>query len=278
MDKKSLAVIVLTLDEERHIRRCLESVKDITSQIIIVDCGSADDTLEIARTFGAEIYSHPFINQAEQFNWALDNIDIKSEWILRLDADEYLTPELAKEIKSALHGADDGVCGFYMKRRVYFMGRWIRHGGCYPIWLLRLFRNGAGRSEEREMDEHIVLGRGKTARLRNDFIDENLSDLRWWTDKHNGYSSREAEERTRNEKASRNTVVKGQAGRKRFIKNRFYAKLPLFLRSFAYFIFRYVFFGGFLDGKEGLIFHFLQGCWHQFLIDAKIFENRTKKD
>ncbi|KKU14660.1 MAG: family 2 glycosyl transferase [Candidatus Jorgensenbacteria bacterium GW2011_GWA2_45_9] len=241
MDKKSLAVIVLTLDEERHIRRCLESVKDITSQIIIVDCGSADGTLEIARTFGAEI-------------------------------------ELAKEIKSALHGVDDGVCGFYMKRRVYFMGRWIRHGGCYPIWLLRLFRNGAGRSEEREMDEHIVLGRGKTARLRNDFIDENLSDLRWWTDKHNGYSSREAEERTRNEKASRNTVVKGQAGRKRFIKNRFYAKLPLFLRSFAYFIFRYVFFGGFLDGKEGLIFHFLQGCWHQFLIDAKIFENRTKKD
>jgi hypothetical protein len=160
------------------------------------------------------------------------------------------------------------------------MGKWIRHGGYYPTWILRLFKKGRAKSEERAMDEHIVLLEGKSARLKNDFIDEMRKSLEWWTAKHNNYSTREAEERMKIEERKpgvSESKLEGQAKRKRAIKNNFYLKLPLFFRAFLYFIYRYFIRLGFLDGKEGLIFHFLQGFWHQFLIDAKIYEKRKNR-
>ncbi len=265
--KPSVSVIILTLNEETNIERCLKSVADWAAEIIVVDSGSTDLTLEIAERFGARVAKHAFKNQADQFNWALDNLEIKSDWILRLDADEYILPELAEEIKSVI-GSTSAVNGYYIKRRVYFMGRWIKHGGYYPTWILRLFRKGEGRSEDRIMDEYIILLEGRAGRLKNDFADDNRKSLSDWTMKHNDYSSREVAARF----GEPDAPIGGSAGRKRWVKNNFYLRLPLFFRSFAYFIYRYFFCLGFLDGKEGLIYHTLQGFWHQFLTDAKTYE------
>ena len=295
----SISLIVLTLNEELHLKRCLESVGRIVSQIIIIDSGSTDKTLDIAHSFSADVYSHKFKNQADQFNWALENADIKGDWILKLDADEYLTKELREEIsfflnpltprlrsglrfrlgfeKKQISSFDTDINGFYMKRRVVFMGRWIRHGGYYPRWFLRLFRKGKGRSEIREMDEHLVLTEGKAGKLKNDFVDENLKDLYSWTAKHNDFSSREAKERYQaSQSAMKGSFSGSQSERTRWMKNSIYLKLPKFFRAFLYFKYRYILRLGFLDGKEGFIFHFLQGLWHQFLIDAKMHEKEKE--
>ncbi|MBI4159830.1 glycosyltransferase family 2 protein [Candidatus Wolfebacteria bacterium] len=273
--KLPITAIILTYNEEINLPHCLESIKDWVSEILVVDSGSADRTREIAKKYGAKIYERQFKNQADQFNWAVDNVKIKTDWILRLDADERMTEKLWAELAGTLTRTNAGeVTGFYMKRRVYFMGRWIKHGGYYPTWFLRLVRKGAARYEERSVDEHMVLLRGRAQKLEHDFVDENKKDLSWWTKKQNNYSTREAGERLK-QVSSIKYQVSGQAGRKRKLKS-LYLILPLFGRAFGYFIYRYIFRFGFLDGREGLIFHFLQGCWHQFLIDAKMYENRIR--
>lgn len=273
--RPSIAAIILTFNEEVNLEKCLKSIDELVDEIFIVDSYSADKTLEIAEKYGAKIVQHSFKNQADQFNWALDNLDIKSEWILRLDADEYLTEELKKEISYEIRNQYENtklqkdVNGYYIKRRVYFIGRWIKHGGYYPVWFLRLWRKNKARMEDREMDEHAILLEGRAERLKNDFVDDNKKPLEDWISKHNDYSSREARARLKE------LITNNQQPATKW--KRFYLKLPLFGRAFLYFIYRYIFRLGFLDGKEGLIFHFLQGCWHQFLIDAKIYERRHQK-
>jgi len=268
--KLSISVIILTYNEEIHLERLLKNIADWADEIFVVDSYSTDNTVQIAKRYGCKIVQHSFENQAQQFNWALENLDIKNEWILRLDADEYLTEELKEEIKKLLRNTNliqkyesTNINGFYIKRRVYFMGRWIKHGGYYPIWFLRLFKKGKAKPEQRAMDEHIVLLEGRAERLKNDFIDDNKKGLSDWIQKHNNYASREAAD-----------VLRGDYGTK---KKKIYYRLPLFCRVFLYFFYRYFIRLGFLDGKEGLIFHFLQGFWYRFLIDAKIYEARKQK-
>jgi len=279
--KLPISAIILTYNEELNLESCLKNIADWANEIIIIDSFSADKTLEIAKKYTNKIAQRTFVNQAEQFNWALDNLNIKNDWILRLDADEYLTEELKQEIDriNLSSSQDDNINGYYMKRRVYFMGRWIKHGGYYPTRLLRLFRKGKARSELRAMDEHIVLSEGKAEKLKNDFIDDNKKDLTWWINKHNNYASREAEE-IKNIRTSDvlniNGKLNGQVARKRWFKENFYHRLPLFCRAFFYFLYRYFFRLGFLDGKEGLIFHFLQGFWYRFLVDAKLYEAKKE--
>lgn len=296
--KIPVSVIILTFNEELNIENCLKSIADWASEIIIVDSFSSDRTLEIVKKYTLNIVKHSFVNQAEQFNWALDNLKIKNDWIFRLDADEYLTEELKEEISSSLNpftprsaglrfrlgfgekeiSSSPEVNGYYIKRRVYFMNRWIKYGGYYPVWFLRLFRKGKARSEERKMDEHIILSEGQAGKLENDFIDDNKKDLSWWIEKHNNYASREAIERMDCQLEINNHGEKmgGQAARKRWLKDNFYYRLPLFCRAFCYFIYRYFFLLGFLDGREGLIFHFLHAFWYRFLVDAKIYEYRQR--
>lgn len=274
MQRTSVSAIILTYNEEENLRHCLLSIQGLASEIIVIDSGSTDKTVSIAEFFGAKVLIHEFRNQAESFNWALAHASPSGEWILRLDADEYLTPELSREIEETLENAPAEISGFYIKRRLYFMGRWIKHGGYYPTWLLRLFRKGMAKSEEREMDEHIVLLCGKHAYLENDFVDDNKKDLESWTAKHNKFSSREVLARSKEQEVFH---LSGQARRKRWLKESFYMRLPLFFRSLAYFIYRYIFRLGFLDGVEGLIYHTLQGFWHQFLIDSKEYEAFNKR-
>ena len=271
-----LSVIILTYNEEIHIRRCIENVNQIARKVYVVDCHSTDGTQEIARSLGAEVVEHDWPgNQAAQFNWALDNLPIETEWILRLDADEYLLPELIEELKEKLPLLSNDITGIFFNRRHIFLNRWMK-GGIYPVKLLRTFRYGHGRYEQRMMDEHIVLSDGNAIEFKNDFCDHNLNNLSWFCKKHVDYAVREAAEmldaelnlsgHTQNESA-----FTKQAKEKRR-KKESYSKKPLFWRSFAYFLYRYFLKGAWRDGKEGFIFTFIQGWWYRTLVDAKVLE------
>lgn len=284
MTKLPITLIVLTRDEELNLPHCLRTSADHVQQIVVVDSGSTDGTLAIARQYGADIYEHPFNNQAEQFNWTLDNAEISGKWVLRLDADEVISPELWREIRETLSGGVPAdVNGFYLKRRVYFRGKWIKHGGYYPTWLLRLFRKDTARSEERAMDEHIVLAGGRAPQLQNDFKDENHKGLGWWFAKHRNYAAREAQAMLEEKRsATRYDLHGSQPERKKWIKNNVYLRLPIFIRPFIYFIYRYFLRAGFLDGFRGLVFHFLQGFWYRLLVDIRyasltLSAKRTRK-
>lgn len=271
-----ISVIILTFNEELHIKRCIESVNEIAKDIFIVDSFSNDNTTEIADSLGAKVFKNKWENNhAKQFNWALDNLPITTKWVLRLDADEYLTPELQKEIKEGLPHLTEDINGIVFKRRHIFLGKWIKRG-TYPVKLLRLFKYKKAICEQRWMDEHIVLLEGEAVEFQNDFVDHNLNNLTWWTAKHIGYAIREAIdlldiELGLIENKNANVKLSPQAAHKRQKKYR-YARQPLFVRSFLYFIYRYIFKLGFLEGKEGFLWHFLQGWWYRTLVDAKIFE------
>jgi len=272
-----LSVIILTHNESKHIERCIRSLLQITDKIFIIDSFSTDNTVALASALGAVVRQNPWVSYAFQFNYGIENNPFKTTWLMRMDADEYITYDLALELNQTLHQTPHDTTGLYVKRRVLFMNKWIKRGGYYPIWLLRIWRNGKGICEELWMDEHIKLSEGTTAQLQNDIVDHNLNNLTWWTQKHNNYAIREVIDLLNikynfDEKA---TVIPNfwgnQEQRTRYLKIK-YAGLPLFTRPFLYFIFRYIVKLGFLDGKKGLIWHFLQGFWYRFLVDAKIFE------
>jgi glycosyltransferase involved in cell wall biosynthesis len=277
LTEDNISVIILTYNEEVHIERCIASVSDLANQIFLVDSYSTDKTCELAESLGAKVYRNKWVNHAIQFNWALDNLPITTDWVFRLDADEIVTESLKKRIVEINTKLKEEVTGIYIRRRMHFMGKWIRNGGMYPIYIMRLFRFGNGYCEQRWMDEHIKLTKGTAIALKGDIIDNNLNNIRWWTGKHSNYALREAIELLNIKFAlmpEDGIVPKftgSQEQRKRWLKVR-YASLPLFVRPFLYFIYRYFLKMGFLDGKQGLVWHFLQGFWYRFLVDATLYE------
>lgn len=251
----------------------------------MIDSPSTDRTVEICKEFpNVEVVVHKYpSNQAEQFNWALDNLKIDTAWILRMDADEYLLPELVKEIEEKLPNQPEEITGIELKRRHIFMGKWVRHG-IYPVVMMRMCRTGCGRYASRLMDEHMVLNQGRSIVMENDFCDHSLINISDYCRKHLDYAQREAAVVLDEMYAlSTDSMVKGmsdlgeeeslgeQAKGKHKKKGK-YNSLPLFWRSFAYFVFRYIIKGGFLDGKEGFIFAFIQGWWYRLMVDAKVLE------
>ena len=273
----NVTAVILTFNEEQHLARCIASVQAVATNVVVVDCYSTDATLDIARAHGARVLQHAWVNHAAQFNWALTQLGADTEWVLRIDADEVLTPVLIEEIRTRLPGIGPEIDGVYWGRRMTFQGRLIRHGGVFPVRVLRLFRHGRGQCENRWMDEHIKVA-GPTADFAGEMIDDNLNSLTWWTDKHNRYASREAvdllnlEYRFMPHDSVASLRGGKQAGVKRWLKERVYARLPGGLRAFAYFFYRYVLRLGFLDGQAGTAFHFLQGFWYRYLVDAKVVE------
>ena len=258
--KTRLSVIILTYNECLHIRRCLERIRPLASEVFVVDCHSTDGTQAIARELGATVVEHDWPGcQAEQMRWALDNLPLTGDWVLRLDADEYLLPELVEEIRARLDTLPPDVTGVELRRRHIFQGRWVRHG-IYPVCLLRLFRRGAAESRQRLMDEKLVLLHGRAVTFAHDFVDHNLQDLSWWTRKHDTYALREAADLFLANDATS--------------KKRLYRRLPLFWRAAAYFVYRYFLRLGFLDGRQGFLWAFLQGWWYRTLVDAKLIELR----
>ena len=279
MKKLDLSVIILTSNEEIHIKRCLDRICDVAKEVFVVDCFSTDKTLEIAKQYPeVTILQNKWVNHAIQFNWALDNAPIKTKWVLRLDADEYLTDELKTELREKLDALDDEYTGIILRLQRVFMGRTIRRGGTGNVRQMRIFQYGKARSEVRQMDEHIALLEGKPVEFQGEWADDNLNDISWWTQKHIGYAIREAVDLldieyalTGSATADESIQITEDAKTKR-MKKHSYAKKPLFWRSFAYFCYRYFFRLGFLEGKEGFMWHFFQGWWYRSLVDAKVWE------
>ena len=277
LESLDLTVLILTLNEEQHIQRCLESIAGLARRIVIVDSGSTDRTVSIANEMGAAVYSNKFINYSLQLNWGLDNADIQTNWVMRLDADEVLTHKLRHELTRNLSQLSESIAGLTINRQIHFMGKWIKHGGMYPIRMLRIWRYGRGRCEDRWMDEHIVVD-GSIVYIDADIADINLNRITWWVSKHNSYATREAIDLLMLN-AQSNTGLDGKpdmfsrnARIKRWVKHTVYAKLPIGIRAAAYFVYRYVVLLGFVDGWPGFTWHFLQGFWYRFLVDVKVYE------
>ncbi|MFD1294223.1 glycosyltransferase family 2 protein [Lutibacter holmesii] len=273
----TITAIILTFNEEQHIERCINSLKESVTEIIIVDSYSTDRTIEIAQNLGVKTFQNPWKNYATQFNWALDNCGIKSEWVWRIDADEYYELNTTIDLKKTLTNLENDITGVYIKRKIVFMGKPLLHGGWFPVWHLKIWKHKRGFCENRWMDEHIKLVEGDTTKLDIVQVDENLNDLTWWTEKHNSYATREMVDLLDTKYCifSENSVDPNFFGtgeqRKRYLKLA-YLKFPLFVRPFIYFSYRYFFKLGFLDGKSGFVWHVLQGFWYRFLVDAKIYE------
>lgn len=276
--KLDITVIILTYNEELHIRRCLENVCPIAKKVYVIDSPSTDNTVVICGEFPeVEVVVHKYPgNQAEQFNWALDNVRIDTEWVLRLDADEYLLPELVDELKKKLPAMEEGVSALSLSLARSFMGKVLRHGIVDDIKIVRIFRTGKARYEKRIMDEHLSILDGKTLEMEHQFIDDSRIPIGQFIRKHENYASREAillldAEYNLTPTASIPQEHGKEVEKKRAQKAK-YAKMPLFWRAFAYFVYRYIIKLGFLDGKEGFLWDFLQGWWYRTLVDAKIFE------
>ena len=272
-----VAAIVLTYNEEKNLPDCLASLSGWVLQLFVVDSGSTDGTVAIAREFGAEVFTHPFEHYGAQRNWALDNLPLAAPWVLNVDADERVTPELRQSIEEVLERADPDVDGSLMSRRTMFLGRWIRHGGHYPAWHLRLFRAGTGHCEDRLYDQHFFC-EGPVRQLEGDLIDTLTPNIAVFSQRHIRWAMLEAEEQ--DDHAASVGRIAGRRGgnaieRRRWLRDS-YARLPLFVRPLMYFLYRYVARLGFLDGRPGLIFHFLQGFWYRFLVDAFVFERRSR--
>lgn len=279
MEKLDLSVIILTGNEEIHMKRCLDRVCNVAKEVFVIDCFSTDKTLEIAQQYPeVTILQNKWVNHAVQFNWALDHAPIKTQWVLKLDADEYLTNELVEEMREKMPSLSDEYTGIVLHLRRVFMGRTIRRGGTNNVTQMRIFRYGMARAEVRQMDEHIELLEGKAIEFKGEWADDNLNNISWWTQKHVGYAIREAVDLldieydlTGTATADANVQITEGAKAKRARKHS-YAKKPLFWRSFAYFCYRYFLRLGFLEGKEGFMWHFFQGWWYRSLVDAKVWE------
>lgn len=275
---QDISAFIITYNEELHIRRAIENARKYAREVYILDSYSTDNTCNIAKSMGAHVYKRKFTYHADQLNWGLDNIPFATEWIWRQDADEYLTDELIAEIEKVLPLTRKEVNAFTAPCLRKFMGRYIKHG-IIPLELLRLFRRGHARWENKKMDEHIYITDGIVGTFCNAFYDDSLMTLTEWTQKHNNYATKEAIDLLCSEYGlheGSNVVNSGEhsmAVRKKKLK---YIKLPLFWRSFAFFVYRYFFRLGFLDGKEGFLWHFLQGFWYRTLADAKVFEIKKR--
>ncbi len=271
-----LTAIILTMNESSNIGDCLRSIKGFIKRAVVVDSGSADNTIVIARDLGADIYEHKFETHARQFNWALDNINIDTKWTLRLDADERLTPGLCEELEYLMKSHQDSdVNGITMEAWFYFLGKCIKHGGRKKRKLM-IFKTGLGRVEDRKMDEHTVLLKGHSVATRERFLHYDFRNLDYFISKLNWYATREMHDYLawkQGASVAIQTDKKIQQTRKK--KFGLYYKAPMFWRSRWLFIYNYYFRLGFLDGREGYIYHFFQCYWYRYLVDAKIYEYET---
>lgn len=276
-NKLPVTAIIMTFNETRNLRACLESVKDYIDDIIIVDSFSTDDTEQIAKEYTNKFYQNKWINYSKQYLWGIANTDIKNEWVIRLDADERWTEKGFEELKTIIE--ENKADGIYVKMKIFFMGRFIKHGAFYPNYFLRVYKKSKGAMEDRWMDEHIKVN-GIVVHSNIDVIESNYDrqeNISLWTNKHNGYSTREAVEFliAKHNIHSIDTVANfwgNKTERKRWLKENLYFKVPLFLRPLMYFVYRYIFKLGFLDGKEGFIFHTLHAFWYRFLVDTKVYQ------
>lgn len=278
----NIAALILTKNEEMHIERCILSIKKLITKIYIIDSYSTDNTKNICQKYNIQFIENKFYNYSSQYNWGLEIIKkYNHRWILRIDSDEILTPKLIDEIKNSLSNINQNISGICLKRKIIFNDKILNYGGT-SSYQVRIFRPNLGFCENKFMDEHIIV-KGKIKFLKEPFFDHNLKNLSWWTQKHNLYSNREVIDMlkiTKKDESLQNGNLSKNNKFKRFFKVLIYGKTPILLRAFIYFLYRYIGLLGFLDGKSGLIYTFLQGFWYRFLVDAKLIElkNFSKKN
>lgn len=272
---QSLSLLIITHNEEIHIDRIIENTKDLVDEVVILDSGSTDKTCEIAKARGARVYQRKWDNYASQRNHLLENIPIENDWVIFLDADEYLTKELKDEIRLVLSD-ENNFDAFYIKRRFYWMGSWIKRG-YYPTWLMRLGRYGKMKCEPTAFNEHLVCTSEEVGHLNNDFIDENLKPFNDWLQKHIRYAELAASDLL-NPPPGGLKFFGEKAQRVQWIRHKIYRYLPPLVRPFFYFIYRYFIQMGFLDGFPGFIYHVSQALIFNLIVDVIYLQNLIRKD
>lgn len=275
-----ITAIILTKDEAKNIALCLDSVKGLIKRAVVVDCGSTDGTVEIAKEHGADVYYHPYEYYARQFNWGIDNAGIDTEWIMRLDADERFTPELCAEIERILTSDKHkpGMNGVILEADFYFLGRLMKHGLRNKRKMM-LFRRGIGRIEDRRRDAHSIISEGYAVSAKNHFIHYDFKDLETYIRRYVEYTEREALDYldyVRGEQGN-NFVPDPTIQKTRKKKFGIYYKAPRYIRARWWFIYNYIFRLGFLDGREGYIYYNLECQWYRLLVDARIYEMELKQ-
>jgi glycosyltransferase involved in cell wall biosynthesis len=270
----NISVMILTFNSEKNITATLEAALKVSDDVHVIDSYSTDKTLEICKKYAVNIVQHEFVNYGAQRNWAIANLALKYDWELHLDSDERLSDELIDQLNALKHRFPDNLNGYYIPRLVHFMGRPIKYGGMFPIWHLRLIRHGQGRCEARQYDQHFYVT-GPTGKLSGVMIDTIDMSLSEWTARHNRWSDAEVMEMLGNRSEGRiQGRLRGTPVQKKRLLRNYYDQLPLFIRAFLLFFYRYFLRLGFLCGKEGLIFFTLQTLWFRFLVDAKLYEKR----
>jgi glycosyltransferase involved in cell wall biosynthesis len=275
-----ISVFILTFNEEDNLPPLLKSLEGFTDDIVIVDSYSTDKTLEMCRAAGARVFQNKFVKHAPQCNWALETIDFRHDWVLRLDSDEMLPDKLKAELETLVATLPPDVTGIYLNRRQYFMNRWLKHGAMYPHFILRVWRKGSG-VYENKTEEHFVLSHGRAVKARNDFLEDNRkNDLRFWLRKHAELADSEVVDTMgikRDDSVELEPRLLGEKiQRTRWFKENLYLKAPLFLRALLHFLYKYIIRLGFLDGKPGFIFYVNQAFWYRFFVDSRIWEIKSR--
>lgn len=276
--KLPISVIVLTFNEEANIAPCLDTIVDWAGEVFIVDSGSTDRTLNIISRYGTQVVYHPFENYSRQRNWAQASLPLTHPWVFHIDADERVSPQLIGELNQLFATESRGytTAGFLVRRLIHFLGRPITHGGIYPTYHCRIFKKELGHCEDREYDQHFIV-EGETKTIEANLVEMTSSSLFSWTARHNKWAQMEASQLAKADHGEQTNMVKAKFSgspieRRRWLRSRFYAGVPLFARAIIYFLTRYFLRGGFLDGTPGLIYHFLQGFWFRFYVDACYYE------
>jgi glycosyltransferase involved in cell wall biosynthesis len=283
-EKIPVSVLIPAKNEESNLPACLESVAR-ADEVFVVDSQSSDRSIEISTNYGANVVQFYFNGRwPKKKNWSLDNLPFRNQWVLIVDCDERITPELWDEIATVIQAPDYN--GYYLNRRVFFLGQWIRYGGKYPDWNLRLFKHKSGRYEnlntedipntgDNEVHEHVILD-GKVGYLKNDMLHIDFRDIYHWLERHNRYSNWEARVyynilTGNDESGTIGAHLFGDAvQRKRFLK-KIWVKLPFkpLLRFILFYFIRL----GFLDGKAGYIYGRLLSQY-EYQIGVKLYELR----
>jgi glycosyltransferase involved in cell wall biosynthesis len=264
-----VSVLIPTFNEEPNIAQCLSSVLGWADEVFVVDSFSTDRTVAIAKEMGANVIQHKFEGYAEQKNWAMDTLPFRNEWLLILDADEYVTEDSRQEMAMIAAADGSGYDGYHINRRFIFYGKWIKHCGWYPSWHLRFFRHKLGRYENRPVDEHVILN-GRAGHLKHDLMHRDCRDMTWWIAKHNRYATLNAiayeqiQNKQHADERIRPRFFGNQVERRRFVKERIWRYLPF--RSLLFFTYLYIFRWGFLDGRKGFVFCSMHGIFEQMKV------------